>query len=150
MCVSELPVATAAAAATTTAIAAPAPATAAPRSALGLGTGLVDGDCATADFLQVQRLNRGVRLILVGHLHESKSPRPAGHLVHDDRYGRDFAMRLEGLTDVILGRLVRQVAHVDVRHLQPRNRKETYLGGQDRKKRTSCRARTPTRLNQRS
>src|SRR5205814_47442 len=100
-------------------------------------TSLVDGDRATADFLQVQRLDGRVCLVLVRHLDETESPRPAGHLIHDDRHGRHFAVRRKGLTQIVLGRLVRQIAHVDVRHLQPRKIKKTStLGGQDRKKRT--------------
>src|SRR6185436_6684919 len=64
--------------------------------------------------------------------HETETPRPAGHLVHDDGHGRNLPMSLEGAAEIVLGRLVRQVANVDVRHLQPRKRKkklQTKEGG---------------------
>src|SRR5689334_25093650 len=85
------------------AAAAVASATAAPVGAFGLGTGFVDGHGPPADLLEIEGADGRLARALIGHLHKPEPPRPARHLVHDDRDRRHLAVGLEGLAEIVLG-----------------------------------------------
>src|SRR5258708_21427763 len=89
-------------------------------AALAFGFGLVDRNGPTLDLLEVESRDGRCAFGLIRHLDEAEPPRPARHLVHDDRDGRNLAMGFERLADIVLGRLIRQVAYVDVHHLLPK------------------------------
>src|SRR6185369_6145543 len=97
----------------------PAPAAAAAVGALGPGTGLVDRHGPPADLLEVEGADGRLSCAVVRHLDESEPPRPARHLVHDDLDRRHLAVGLEGLAAIVLGRLIPQIADIDVHHLLP-------------------------------
>src|SRR6185503_12411846 len=83
-------------------------------AAVGLRLGLVDGHRPAADLLKVKSADGRLARALIGHLDEAEPARPARHLVHDDRDGADLAVSFKRLAEIILGRFVRQIAHVDV------------------------------------
>jgi hypothetical protein len=77
-------------------------------------SGLVDLQAAALEVLAVHDRHGLLGLILVRHLDETEAPRLAAELVLDDRGGLDCPERLEGLLEVGLRRVERQIAHVDV------------------------------------
>lgn len=104
----------AAAATTTTAVAAAA--TAAATTTVLAGLGLVDRQVTPADVLPVDRLDRGVRLRGVHHLHEPEPARAPGLPVKHEARRRNLAVLREQLLELGLGRVERQVADIDLLH----------------------------------
>src|SRR5205823_13374921 len=74
--------------------------------------GLADHQRAPAEVLAVQLGDGLLRLLRALQVHEGESARSAGVLVGDDLDGGHLApAALDGLADLLLGRVERQVAH---------------------------------------
>jgi hypothetical protein len=82
--------------------------------AFGARAGLVDVQGAPFDLLAVQPGDGGLSLGGVGHLHETEAPGLTGELVLDHRHGRDLPEGAEGLLEILIGNLERQITHVDI------------------------------------
>src|SRR5258705_11832075 len=99
-------------------------------AALGLRTSFVDRKSAAVNLLEMQRADGRLGFRRVRHLNKAEAPRTPGHLVHDDRGGQDLAGRLEGLSQVFLGRVVRQISHKNVHNCSfERIGQRSKLGG---------------------
>src|SRR5207253_2262928 len=96
------------------AVAAAAPSATAAAAALLARTRLVDRQGAAAVGRPVQRVDGGLRLVVVRHLDEPEAPAPPAELVDDDLAARDRPVSLEQLHEIIAGGVVWQVADVDV------------------------------------
>ena len=112
-----------AAAAATAAITAAAGASAAGASAAAVtaaaaaffaGTSFVDGQRSTAERGAVESLDGRRRLVVVDHFHEAEAATPTAEFVDDDLAARDLAVLLKQLDQVFAGRVVGQVAHIDI------------------------------------
>src|SRR5579863_9428758 len=115
---SALPATSAAAAARAPAVAISAEAARATRrTTFALGPRFVDFQVPAVDFLAVQPGNRLSRLVVVRHLDECKTPRPAGLAVHRDMDPRDLAERLEERAQLALRRLETHVTHKKILYL---------------------------------
>jgi len=105
-------------------------ATAAATSSTALaGASFVDGHGAAGDLLQIDRLDCRLALFLIGHFHERKTTRSACFAVHNDVHGRDLAMGLERLSNVIFRCVIRKVAYIDIHSkISQRKRKRNKAG----------------------
>jgi hypothetical protein len=87
--------------ASATATAAPTSAAAAStEAAFFAGTGFVDGQGSAAMFLAIKGLDGGLRLIVVGHLDESKALAAAGVTIVDHLRRKDLIMLPEQLFEL--------------------------------------------------
>jgi hypothetical protein len=89
-------VSTAAAAIATAAV----PSTAAAALTLGTGTSLAHHDIFSHQLRAIQSSQRRLRLSLIRHFHESKSPGFTAKFIADDGCGRNFTERLKGLLEI--------------------------------------------------
>jgi hypothetical protein len=80
------------------------------------GAGLIDIQSPLAEKLSVQSPNGVFGLAVIRHFDKCKTPWAAGITIFDQRDGVNRSMRLEQVTDLILGRAEIQVADVDVFH----------------------------------
>src|SRR5262249_43155991 len=118
MCLVAIPVASAAAvtataatvAAASTAAAVAATATAA--ATFGLGTRFMHGQPPPFNLLSIQRIDCLLRFLVVAHFNEPEPLRAAGLAVHDDLSRCHRSMRLEHLTQLVVGRAVLEVSDV--------------------------------------
>src|SRR5205085_8173066 len=83
------------------------------------GTRLVDHDAAAAHGLAVHAADGCLRLGVAAHFDEPEALGAAGLAFHHDLGARDLAELAEGLFEIAVTHLVRQVAYVQfVAHLQ--------------------------------
>jgi hypothetical protein len=127
-------VASAASAARTSATSAGTPATAgSARTAIGLGTGFIDIQCATAEVFPVQSRDRLLGFAGVGHFYKGKSARTAGVTIGDQADLIDFAVGLKQRAQFRFRSAVREVANKKLLHgfPFPVSQRETsgFVGG---------------------
>src|SRR5262249_7302094 len=89
-------------------------ASAPPSSAVLARPCLVDGQGTAAVRSAVERVDRGLCLVVVGHLHKPEASTPTTELVDDHLATRHRPVGLEQLHEVVAGGVVGQVADVDV------------------------------------
>ena len=95
--------------------------------AVGLGAGFVHRHGAARNALQVQPTDGFLGFRVIRHFDEAEAPRSAGLAVGYHVHARYFAELAEFLADILLGRLKREISHVDI-HAEP------YLHSKQRKK----------------
>src|SRR6185369_1061950 len=78
------------------------------------GPGLVDGDVTAIKRLAVEGGDGLVGLGAVGELHEAEAAGAAGVAVHNQRRGGDGSVGLEQLAELVLGRVEREIAYVEL------------------------------------
>ena len=79
--------------------------------ALFAGTGFIDSDGASIEFLAVELRDGSVGFFLRSHFHERETAGLAGELVHDQFAFGDVARLLEQVEDVSFGGVKRQIPY---------------------------------------
>jgi hypothetical protein len=103
-------------ASTTAAAGTPAAAAGSPGTALGLGAGFVDVQCASAEIFPVQSGNGFFGFRGVGHFYKRKSSRASGVTVGDQADLIDFAVRFKQGPQLCFRGAVREVTNKKLLH----------------------------------
>lgn len=98
-------------AAATTAVAATAAAVA--TATLSTRLSLVDSNRPVADHCSIERLNRSVRLPIIGHFDEPETLALTSGAIHNDRGVQNFSKRAKELRKLLIVRVVGQIAYVN-------------------------------------
>src|SRR5690349_23298270 len=80
-----------------------------------LRTRFVHCQCPAAHIRAIERRNRGLRLGIRGHFHESKAAGLPGELVRDNPRRSDRPMRAKQITQLLLGRRIGQPTDINLR-----------------------------------
>src|SRR5690606_18889992 len=119
--VSTVAAATATAAAVAAATTAAAAAVAATTAAAAVIAGLcfVHHERAALELLPVERRHRCLRLAAVVDFDEAEAARAAGLAIHHDLRGAQFAMGPESVGQVLVGRVVAEIAYIEFHCVVP-------------------------------
>jgi hypothetical protein len=119
--------------ATSAAVATASAASTTPPAALCLGPGFVHHQIASAEILTIQRINRAVRIFVIGHFHEGETtrlPRKAVPNQIDTRW-TDTHLR-KPLLELLFCRGKRKVTYVELLHLPTPSARNPIDGRQAR------------------